>query len=118
MILTRFLKILSEPYQADGMLAKTIRRIFWGFIIPGAAIVVLSGLHQIGIKGVNFYMAQGWFHTKLTFVVILAVVTFLVGLAVSASSRGEILRPGRLIALHATSGACLLVIVILTMLNH
>ena len=118
MILTRVMKVLSEPYQAEGLLAKTIRRIYWGFIVPGAVLVLLTGLHQIGFRGAAYYMSQGWFHTKLSFALILAIVTIFVGVAVRASLRGEIIRAPRMGALHGVSGACLLIIVILTMLNR
>jgi uncharacterized membrane protein len=51
---------------------------FYGFCLPGMLLTLGTGLYQLFSKGAAYYFHQAWFHTKLIFVVVLLISTFLV----------------------------------------
>lgn len=110
MILTRALKL----FAGSEALPSFARRTFHGFVLPGAVLSVSSGLYQLLSVGVSHYMQQGWFHGKLTFVVALFVVTFLLFRQVRTLRTTGAVDPRHATILHAASGTLLLVIVFLT----
>lgn len=123
MILTRCLKIFSAPFSAESKpvldgFRNIVKRLLYGFIVPGALVSLVSGLYQLFTVGPDVYMKQGWFHSKLTLVAILFVVTFVVAMQVSKAGRGEVLDKGKLMMLHAISSLSLIAIVFLTMISR
>lgn len=118
MILSRIMTGLSSPYLASDPLVGAIRRAFWGFAVSGAVIALVSGLYQLIIGGVGFYMKQGWFHGKLTLVIVLLVLTVILAVQVAATKRAEPIKIGLVRAVHGITGFCLIVIVFLTFLGR
>lgn len=116
MILTRFLTLAtsSEGVKVVGHMA---RRVFIGFVVGGLTLTTLSGLHQFG-KNAALYMSQGWFHTKVTLVLVLLVVTYFVGRDVSRINQGATVTRGRVMLWHAISGSVLIAAVFITMLGR
>ena len=123
MILTRILKIFCHQLPAEasaGMdgLRKVVKKLMFGFVLPGVVVAIGTGVFQIVTIGMAYYMKQGWFHAKLSLVLILLVVTFLTFQEVMKVKRGEVLAPSRLIMLHVLSSLSLIVIVFLTILSR
>lgn len=121
MILTRCLKIFSRAYPAEASEAldtfrNTLKRVFYGFCIPGLLISLVTGVYQIVQMGMAYYMKQGWFHAKLTLVLLLFVVTLLLAKEMRRIAGRELVPAKRAIVLHAASGASLFAIVFLTIL--
>lgn len=117
-IVSRFLALLGQTSGGEGgERVRIARRLWLGYVLPGAAITILSGLHQLGVRGFSFYFSQGWFHSKITAVVILLVVTFLFGRQLSRIQSGQAANKGQLMMIHGTSALLLIVIVFLTKLS-
>ena len=121
MILTRCMKVFSrslpqEAEEAISAFSTTIKRIFYGFCLPGALISLLTGLYQVFSMGAAYYMRQGWFHGKLTLILLLFIITFFVARELKKIQNQEILSAKRALALHAASAASLILIVFITIL--
>ena len=117
MILTRFLKLFTSPGDGTPAVAAMANRVLHGYVFGGLVLALLTGLYQLSYRGFGFYMAQGWFHGKLTFVILLLVITGLVFTDVKKIKAGVPLSRGRVGALHGLTGLALLVIVFLTLLG-
>jgi uncharacterized membrane protein len=113
LMLTRIMVISESPTLT---LIKTVRRLWLGYAVPGALIVVISGVYQISYKGMAFYFGpgQGWFHTKVSIVLVLLVITALLWKQVNKFSNGEIPNRKILGAFHGVSALSLIVLVFLT----
>lgn len=123
MVITRTLKLFACNFPAEANsgldgLRSINSRIWFGFVIPGAVLSIVTGLYQIYLMGISYYMKQGWFHAKLTLVLVLLVVTFFVGREVGRSSKKLQLDAKRLLILHIISATSLLIIVFLTILGR
>lgn len=117
MILTRFLKIFTVAGDGTPALAAMVSRVFFGYVLAGFGVAVLTGLYQISYRGFGFYMSQGWFHGKLTLIVLLLVVTGLTFADVKKVKGGVTLSRGRVGALHGMVHLVLLGAVFLTLLG-
>lgn len=91
-------------------------RGFLGYILPGALLTVITGLYQI-LAGVGFagYFAQGWFHGKVTLILLMFGATVVFGVKCSALSRGGLVTKGSLMAIHGIAALMLVGGVLLTM---
>lgn len=123
LILTRCMKIFTKsfPKEAEDGIAgfrTTVKRLFYGFCLPGLAVSLGSGLYQFSQRGAAYYMKLGWFHTKLTLVFVLFIVTFLLAQEIKKISAQITISSGKTIALHAISSTCMIIIVFLTILNR
>lgn len=116
LILTRVMAVSESPSPA---LIKTVKRLWFGYALPGAAIVVATGINQILFRGMAYYFGpgQGWFHGKTTAVVILLVMTGLIWKEVNKFSAGIIPNKKLLSAFHGVSALLLIILVILTETN-
>lgn len=110
-VLSRVMRVFCEPYQSANPLIPLVSRSFFGFVVAGCLLSLLSGIAQMVIGGMSLYFKQGWFHGKLTLVLVLFVISILLGLEVSKLARGEALTKGRLQSLHALTGLCFIGIV-------
>ncbi len=108
--------MLLSRAMAGGLGASTSKRIFYGYVLGGFVISLLSGLHQWASGGFATYLSQGWFHSKLTMVAVLLVMTVMLGGQVKKSLAGQP-NPKLLMAIHGISGLCLVGIVFLTMVR-
>lgn len=117
-ILPRIMSVMNnEGAQAAG-LPRIVRRVWFGFIIPGLVITLLTGGLQLSLGGVDVYMKQGWFHGKLTFVMLLLAATVITGLEVSKANHKVALSPGKLHMAHGIAALSLILIVLLTMVGR
>src|SRR5262245_46998439 len=111
MIITRCIKLFSGDAQVARSAAPMLRRLFFGFVVAGLVVAACSGVYQLSSFGVGAYMKQGWFHTKLTLVLALLVVTFFVPRTIAKLVEDPAAAGKRAMALHGASGALLLAIV-------
>ena len=118
MILTRVLAIFSRAGSVAECDRVVARKLFLGFIVSGMILTTLSGVFQLFYRGIGFYMSQGWFHTKLTLVLILFGVTLVTFFLVQKYQRGEALSLSKINMLHGLTGLALVAIVFLTMLGR
>lgn len=94
------------------------KKVFRGFIVPGMILATATGLYQFGLRGASFYMKQGWFHAKITLLLGLFVVTFLVGREIGrAASSGQV-DGKKAMMLHGITGAILIAVVFITMVGR
>lgn len=122
MILTRFMKLLCNPGGAAASeIAALSKRVFSGFVLPGLFLSLVSGIYQIfhtSVEGFGYYKTQGWFHTKLTLVVLLIVLTFVILSQIKKAAAGQTLSRGKVTFLHAAVSSILVVVVFLTFLGR
>ncbi len=104
-------EVVSSPLQ---MLSK---KIVFGYIIPGAALIVLSGLHQFFAGGAGVYMKQGWMHTKLTLVAVLLWSGVMVSINLMTMAKGGTCNPKAGSMHHGIVALCLVVILVLTLVK-
>lgn len=116
LVLTRFFKLFTAPDTGSKPLIAMIGRVFFGYVVPGLVIALCTGLYQISYRGVAFYMAQGWFHTKLTMILILLVATGLCFMSLKKIRNGAVLSKGLVGAQHGLVGLVLLVTTFITVL--
>jgi uncharacterized membrane protein len=116
LILTRVMAVSESPSPA---LIKTVKRLWFGYALPGAVLVVITGINQILFRGMAYYFAagQGWFHGKITAVIILLVMTALIWKEVTKFAAGNIPNKKMLSAFHGVSALLLIILVILTETN-
>ncbi len=118
LILTRLLTGYVSPEKRDPALTALVGRVYFGFGLGGFILTVLSGVYQLLSRGMVYYMAQGWFHGKLTLVIIMFVVTAVLGVQISRVKKGEQLSTGVLMALHGATGVVLFGAVFATILGR
>ena len=117
--LTRLLKVAGASSSSDEGMTKLVRMTWFGFVLPGAAITLGTGMFQlIAYKGMSFYMQQGWMHAKFTLILLLLVLTALTGLQVRSFSAGEGVQAKRLAAIHGIVSLLIVVTVLLTLLSR
>lgn len=117
MYITRLIKVAAAGNQYEPGLVTFIGRSWKGILLPGLVLTLLSGLYQISKLGFGVYMQQGWFHTKLTLLIILFVVTFFVGKEVKNVQARSVTNPSRSMMLHGISALLLILIILVTMLG-
>ncbi len=118
MILSRVMRVFTEDFGGRDQVVAIVRRTFFGFTVGGLIVTLLTGIFQLMTRGMSFYMKQGWFHSKLTCVLVLIVISTLLYFELSKAAKGQLLRRGRLCALHGITGAMLVAIVFLTIFGR
>lgn len=122
LVLTRMLKLSSvEGALPDGArteVAKMVKRSYFGLVIAGVVLSLVTGVYQILERGIGFYMAQGWFHGKLTLVIVLLVVTAVFGVQVRNAASGKPVKPGLVGMMHGLTSGILLVVALLTLVGR
>ena len=94
-------------------------RGFTGYVLPGAVVTVVTGLYQIlNGGGFAFYFAQGWFHSKVTLILLMLGATVLFGIKTKAMGRGATVSKGVMMAIHGIAGLMLIGGVLLTVLGR
>jgi putative membrane protein len=123
LILTRCMKIFTKSYSKEAEegisgFRSTMKRMFYGFCLPGAVIALITGLYQFSERGAEYYMKLGWFHAKLSLVVVLFIMTFLAANEIKKIGNLKVISSKKTIALHAITSACMIAIIFLTILNR
>lgn len=93
-------------------------KLLYAGIIPGFFITLITGIIQIFIYGFGFYMKQGWFHGKLTFLIVLTIVSVVFVFFVKDIEKNKWPAKGKLMAIHGTTGVCFALIIFLTILGR
>ena len=115
LLLTRMLRWMLSTNAFDERARLFIKRLYLCYLLPGAGLTLAAGILQLVTVGIPFYMQQGWFHAKLTFVIVLLVSTALLGRDLSIPGR---LSAGRALVYHGITGATLLAAVALTLFGR
>ncbi len=118
MILTRFTALAQRSGDSAERFSQAAGRIYTGYILPGMAVVILSGLHQLTAGGASHYFQQGWFHGKLTLVLVLIVATVVYGFQVKNLRAGNWPSSATIHAVHGIAGATLIGAVFATFLGR
>ena len=117
-MIPRILKGLIDSKSDLASIGPVLKRVFFGFTVSGMVISLVTGIIQFFIGGgAGHYMKQGWFHGKLTFLIILIVVTVILGGEIAKIGSAP-LKSGKLLALHIISASALIIIVLMTMLGR
>ena len=115
LILTRLMKAFrSGDSCSDQFRASLERRVFLGWVLPGLGLVSISGLYQIFTRGFDFYLKQGWFHAKLTLILVLLAVTYFTWREIAKPSG----KTAKVMAFHGIVGLVLIAITFITMLGR
>jgi uncharacterized membrane protein len=117
MILTRCVKLFSEDAAQARVAIPALRRLFFGNAGIGAVLVLGSGIFQLAHGGAASYFAQGWFHAKLTLVVILLGATACMPGTIALLASQPHKAGKRAMMLHGISALVLLAAVFLTLAN-
>ena len=118
-ILPRIMKGFAGGGATTGEAQAMIPRVFFGYIVPGFAIAIVTGLYQFFEGGgASVYMKQGWFHGKLTFIILLVIATVLLATEVSKTKSGGVLSKGKLGAIHGIAAGSLILITLLTLVGR
>jgi protoporphyrinogen IX oxidase len=115
MFLSLALRKVQQPALATPGLADSAQKIWRIFVLGGMCISLLSGVAQLYFASFAHFK-MGWFHMKLTLVIVLIGVTVLFGREMRKIARGEPADPKRSIMAHACAASILIVTVFLTML--
>ncbi len=120
MVVTGLIRYFESNTEAkSGPTYGALTKKYWfGMVIPGLIIALTTGVYQMLLMGIGYYMKQGWFHGKLTMIIILLVVSLIVGNGVSTVRRGESVPAKRFGMLHGVVGSMLLLIVFLTYMGR
>lgn len=113
LVLTRLARLFVDATPDGGPTVVMLKKSWHFYVIHGIGITLLTGLFQLFMGGVGEYMKQGWFHTKLTFVLVLVATTIVLGLQISRISRGERASANALRWVQILSSISLVVIVFL-----
>lgn len=116
LMLTRFARIAGDPALASNPpFVKVMRKSWFIYVVQGLAITVLTGFYQLFAgAGPGFYLKQGWFHGKITLVLVLIVATAMLGFEIKNISESRPANPNRLRVIQILSVVGLVGIVLLT----
>ena len=117
LVLTRLFKIFTKPSSQQGELPAILGRLLFGYALPGLVLSTITGLYQMGYVGFATYLRQGWFHGKLTLVLLLVVVTGLCFINLRKVRTGAALSSGLVAAMHGLVGFILIAVVFMTVMS-
>jgi len=118
MILTRLLLTRQKlAGTIDATEGQALHRLWSRFGGIGFVLVLLSGFYQLFARGVAFYMQQGWFHGKLTAVLVLVVLSGVFHVSLHKLQSGEQPKASTIHIVHGLTGLLLLVIVFSTFIG-
>lgn len=70
------------------------RKLFWGIMTPSAIITILLGFWLVSYNA-SYYMQQGWFHAKLSMVLLLVIYHLFCGIYVRKFAHDSSTRSSR-----------------------
>ena len=111
LISSRIIALSAKNNQIDTIKTWS-KKIVFGWMLPGMVISILTGLYQLTYKGVGFYMKQGWFHGKLTLIVLLIVISIMLIKFISNPKQDSKIP----MVIHGVSGLSMFLIVFMTMI--
>lgn len=111
----RVARMLASAESPPSEAIKLVVRKIWNVnVLQGLALVLLTGLYQLFTGGLGVYMKQGWFHGKMTLLLVLLVTTGLFGAQVRAIGEGRAANGKRLVLVQVLTIICLVGIVTLS----
>lgn len=117
LVVSRIMAIASESGNFEFAIDyKSVLKTYKIWTIGGLGILLASGLYQIIFRGVKYYMSQGWFHGKLTLVIVLIAVIFYMLSLVKRVAEGYQVEKSKFMAVHGIAGLILIVATFLTFL--
>lgn len=114
LILTRFAQAFTEVSQPSEKIRAVLKKSWWLYVIHGVGLTVVTGTYQLIAGGVGSYMKQGWFHAKLTFVLVLCVATIMLGMQMAKIARTEVASGKVLRLVQVLTAVSLVAIVVMT----
>ncbi|NDC37129.1 MAG: hypothetical protein EBZ48_03645 [Proteobacteria bacterium] len=117
LVVTRLFKLFTNAGYRNPELLNLMGRLLFGYAVPGLVLSLITGLYQMAYAGIAAYMSQGWFHGKLTFVLLLIGVTVLCLGSLSKARAGAQLSRGLIGAMHGVVGLTLIVVVFITVFS-
>jgi len=102
----------------QGDLYAAVKALWKGFVLGGMVVVLVTGVANVVSGAGSVYFQQGWFHTKLTLVVLLFGLTVFLSQQMARLGRGEVLKRAHLGIIHGVSSAVLLAILLITYLGR
>ncbi len=118
MVLTNLLRRAAVANGQDATLNLVSKKTAFGVVLPGLVLSIVTGLYQLVSMGMASYFSRGWFHGKLTLVMVLLGITIYCFLklprvaTLSESMRATFLK------LHIGSALIFIVVVFLTILGR
>ena len=104
-------KTLKFDLSRNPDLAVLNRKLLFGWLLPGIIITLVTGIYQFLQVGAAVLMKQGWFHGKLTLVVLLLLAS---GYVFAKAQSGKV---KFLTAIHAFAASALVLISVFTLLK-
>ena len=121
-MLSRFMKLFvlkdGESEAGNQGLLKVCNSILSGFVFSGLLIVIATGFYQLGTLGMSYMFQQGWFHMKLTIVLVLIALTVYASLTMSKASRGENISRKSVAIIHGVTALSLILILLTTYIGR
>ncbi|MBN8550870.1 MAG: CopD family protein [Deltaproteobacteria bacterium] len=116
LLLTRFARLTTEPgFLPNAAFSSLVRKSWFIYVIHGVALVLITGLYQIlAGGGFGVYFKQGWFHGKITLVMVLLVATVMLGMDIQRIAQSLPANPRRLRTVQMLALLSLFGIVFLT----
>jgi uncharacterized membrane protein len=118
LLVTRFMALTCADDKPAANVAVAVKKLFFGWVMGGLALATVTGVYQVLSVGMGVYMKQGWFHTKLTLIIVLFVISILTLGQVKQVAQGAAIAKGKIMAFHGVAGLCMVGIVMLTMLGR
>ncbi len=106
--------LASGDSVPSAAVTQALRKVWYVNVLQGMGLVLLSGLYQLFTGGIAFYFKQGWFHTKLTLVMLLFIATALFALELRKVAAGKGAQAKRLVFVQILTIVCLVGIVALS----
>lgn len=112
-VLTRIVAIAARGQLPANDTCSVVLRFFSRYTMFGMGLTLVTGFYQLMSMGMAAYMKQGWFHGKLTLVIIAVIATLMFPKAANAL-KGVGAAARTAMTIHGIIGLCLIIIVTLT----
>lgn len=113
MVLTRIVAISAKGQLPPTETCNVVLRFFSRYTMFGMLLTLVTGVYQLVTMGMSSYMKQGWFHGKLTLVIVAIVATLMFPKAANAL-KGVGAASRTAMTIHGIVGLILIIVVTLT----
>ncbi len=118
-VITRFFNLASDSAVAGSAAYRNLMsRAYFGFSVGGLVLATVTGIYQLSSQGMSYYMKQGWFHGKLTLVLVLVGITVAVGIQIKKLQIGAPVTRKTAGMLHGITSLSFILIILLTILGR
>lgn len=116
LILPTFLKGIKVGVDSGALIVESVRKVYYGIFLPGMFMTLFTGILQFILGGGVLYFKQGWFHSKVLFLLILFSATYFLFIEVEKVGKGGVVNLSRVKLVQVLTGIALLGIILSTML--